>query len=107
MSGWRGSNPRVSAWKADAVPLGYTRIDLLLNQPVSNPAPRALVGHCAMRPAADDRAAPLLSLGERTAGIEPALVAWEATALPLGYARVYLRWGSNPVLSLKRRVLYP
>lgn len=46
-SGRRDSNPRISAWKADALPLGHARICIMI-----------LIGACAVvkesRPKSDD-----------------------------------------------------
>ena len=61
-----GIEPTSSAWKADALPLSYTRM-----------------ARRVIRPRRGG-----ISALERATGIEPACSAWEADALPLSYARM-------------------
>lgn len=79
MSGWRGSNPRVSGWKPDAFPLGDTR---MWDRRELNPQPRA-----------EEALALPVELQTRGVRIELTMLASERR----GYGPLDHRW-SHPVL---------
>jgi hypothetical protein len=80
-SGQRESNPRIPAWKAGALPLGYVRMCCRSGLRESNPY--LDLGKVALYLRAE--AAWCYLSGQR--GSNPRLLGWEPSALPLSYAR--------------------
>lgn len=93
LSGRRGSNPRSSAWEADALPLSYDRACFHLQgfQPPST-GQRPSVAWRPVRPCKGQSLATgsQVTHRERAAGVEPAYPAWKAGARPLCHARMCL-----------------